>query len=126
MKIAYGNSRMDKRWKNNDISWDDFCKRVSTTQRTTETVDEYRRMKKGEQDGITESVRTEMFSAVLCLRSIWTTVYQMYATQFRCCLITLAASTPRINIHPKSLDSVLSSLSQEIYQKMNIRLSEEW
>ncbi len=52
MKIAYGNSRMDKRWKNNDISWDDFCKRVSTTQRTTETVDEYRRMKKGEQDGI--------------------------------------------------------------------------
>lgn len=52
MKIAYGNSRMDKRWKNNDISWEDFCSRVSTTQRTTETVDEYRRMKKGEQDGI--------------------------------------------------------------------------
>ena len=24
MKIAYGNSRMEKKWKNNDISWDDF------------------------------------------------------------------------------------------------------
>ena len=43
MKIAYGNSRMEKRWKNNEISWDDFCKRVSTTQTTTETVEEYRK-----------------------------------------------------------------------------------
>ena len=44
MKIAYGNSRMEKKWKNNEISWEDFCKRVSTTQTTTETVDEYRKM----------------------------------------------------------------------------------
>ena len=47
MKIAYGNSRMDKKWKNSDISWEDFCSRVKTTQRTTETVEEYRKMKKG-------------------------------------------------------------------------------
>lgn len=40
MKIAYGNSRMEKKWKNNEISWDDFCKRVSATQTTTETVEE--------------------------------------------------------------------------------------
>ena len=46
MKIAYGNSRMEKRWKNNEISWDDFCRRVSTTQTTTETVEEYRKMTK--------------------------------------------------------------------------------
>ncbi|CAC9706243.1 hypothetical protein IE368CO2PC_00130 [Enterococcus faecalis] len=52
MKIAYGNSRMDKRWKNTDISWEDFCSRVKTTQRTTETVEEYRKMKKGGQDSI--------------------------------------------------------------------------
>lgn len=52
MKIAYGNSRMDKRWKNSDISWEDFCSRVKTTQRTTETVEEYRKMKKGGQDSI--------------------------------------------------------------------------
>lgn len=52
MKIAYGNSRMDKKWKNSDISWVDFCSRVKTTQRTTETVEEYRKMKKGGQDSI--------------------------------------------------------------------------
>lgn len=52
MKIAYGNSRMEKKWKNNEISWDDFCKRVSTTQTTTETVDEYRKMSKPQQDSI--------------------------------------------------------------------------
>jgi predicted P-loop ATPase len=43
---------MDKRWKNSDISWEDFCSRVKTTQRTTETVEEYRKMKKGGQDSI--------------------------------------------------------------------------
>lgn len=52
MKIAYGNSRMEKKWKNNDISWDDFCRRVSTTQTTTETVEEYRKMTKPQQDNI--------------------------------------------------------------------------
>lgn len=52
MKIAYGNSRMEKKWKNNEISWDDFCKRVSTTQTTTETVEEYRKMTKPQQDNI--------------------------------------------------------------------------
>lgn len=52
MKIAYGNSRMDKKWKNTDISWEDFCSRVKNTQRTTETVEEYRKMRKGGQDSI--------------------------------------------------------------------------
>lgn len=52
MKISIGNSRMDKRWKNTDISWDDFCSRVKTTQKTTETVEEYRKLKKGQQDDI--------------------------------------------------------------------------
>ena len=52
MKIAVGNSRMDKKWKNRDISWDDLCKKVSTTIRTTETVEEYRKLKKGAQDSI--------------------------------------------------------------------------
>ncbi len=52
MKIAVGNSRMDRKWINRDITWEDFCKKVSTTQRTTETVEEYRRLKKGMQDAI--------------------------------------------------------------------------
>jgi len=52
MKIAVGNSRMDKKWKNREMSWEDFCTKVSVTQRTTETVEEYRRLKKGAQDAI--------------------------------------------------------------------------
>ena len=52
MKIAFGNSRMDKRWKNKEMSWNELCEVVSHTKRTTETVEEYRRMKKGQQDNI--------------------------------------------------------------------------
>ena len=52
MKIAVGNSRMDKKWKNRDISWEDLCQRVSSTIRTTETVEEYRKLKKGAKDNI--------------------------------------------------------------------------
>lgn len=52
MKIAYGNSRMEKKWKNSEISWEDFCARVKTTQRTTETVEEFKKLAKGRQDDI--------------------------------------------------------------------------
>lgn len=52
MKIAVGNSRRTKRWKNRDISWEDFKRIVRTTKRTTETVSEYAKMKKAEQDDI--------------------------------------------------------------------------
>ena len=41
MKIAVGNSRMDKKWKNREISWEDLCEKVRVTLRTTETVEEY-------------------------------------------------------------------------------------
>ena len=41
MRIAVGNSRMDKKWKNKDMSWEDFKAKCSQTIRTTETVSEY-------------------------------------------------------------------------------------
>ena len=41
MKIAVGNSRMDKKWKNQDISWADLCARCGSTIRTTETVEHF-------------------------------------------------------------------------------------
>lgn len=50
MRIAVGNSRMDKKWKNKDMSWDDFRQKCSQTIRTTETVAEYRKMSKPAQD----------------------------------------------------------------------------
>ena len=52
MKVAVGNSRMDKRWKNKDITWTAFKDTVRTTKRTTETVSEFRKMTKARQDSI--------------------------------------------------------------------------
>lgn len=52
MKIAYGDSRKAKIWKNSEVSWEDFCARLSTTQRTTETIEEFLKMKKSDQDSI--------------------------------------------------------------------------
>jgi len=52
MKIAVGNSRMDKKWKNKDITWEDFTARVMTTIRTTETVSEFRKLSRAKQDSI--------------------------------------------------------------------------
>lgn len=52
MKIAYGNSRKDRKWKNSDITFEDFKRRVSRTTYTTETVEEYRAMSKAEQANI--------------------------------------------------------------------------
>ena len=52
MKIAVGNSRMDRKWKNRDITWEDFKNTVRTTKRTTETVSEFRKMNRARQDAI--------------------------------------------------------------------------
>ena len=52
MQIAVANSRMDKVWKNIDISWEEFLGRVSTTRRTVESVEEYKNLSKAKQDGI--------------------------------------------------------------------------
>ncbi len=52
MKLAIGNSRMDKIWRNCEMTWDEFCERVSITIRTPETVAEYRTAKRGQQDRI--------------------------------------------------------------------------
>ena len=52
MKIAVGNSRMEKKWKNLDMSWDEFKDRCSKTVRTAESVAEYKKMKKAQADNI--------------------------------------------------------------------------
>lgn len=52
MKISYGNSRFETKWKNSEISWEDFKRRVSSTIRTTETIEEYRRMTKAQQSNV--------------------------------------------------------------------------
>lgn len=52
MRIAVANSRMAKKWKNKEISWEDFVKKCSATITTTESCSEYRKMTKANQDTI--------------------------------------------------------------------------
>ena len=127
MKIAVGNSRMDKKWKNRDISWEDFCKKVSVTQRTTETVEEYRKLRKGRQDDIKdvggfvgghlkEGRRRNGY--VLC-RSLltldvdygtpdfWSELKMLF--NFRCCVYSTHKHTPE---HPRL--RLIIPLSREV------------
>lgn len=50
--ISTGNSRKDKVWKYKEITIEDFIKRISITTRTSETVEEYRKLPKIQQDEI--------------------------------------------------------------------------
>ena len=130
MKIAVGNSRMDKKWKNRDISWEDFCNKVSTTQRTTETVEEYRKLKKGRQDSIKdvggfvgghlrEGKRKN--GMVLCRSmltldmdygkpEIWGEIEMLH--DFRCCVYSTHKHTPE---HPRL--RLLIPLSRDVSEE---------
>ena len=44
-KVAYGDSRQAKKWRNATITWDELRERLGHPLRTGETVDEYARMK---------------------------------------------------------------------------------
>jgi len=52
MKYATGNSRKSVKWKNGDITMDALKGRLSSTVKTTETVEEYRKMSKAQQADI--------------------------------------------------------------------------
>lgn len=50
--ISTGNSRKDKFWKYKTVTWDEFVKKLSQTTVTSETQEEYRKMKKYQQDDV--------------------------------------------------------------------------
>ncbi|MFP3153402.1 hypothetical protein LQZ18_03040 [Lachnospiraceae bacterium ZAX-1] len=52
LKIAYGDSRLSKRWVNKTTTFDELCERFKLTRRTTETVSEYKKFAKDRRDGI--------------------------------------------------------------------------
>jgi hypothetical protein len=112
MKIAVGNSRMDKKWKNREISWDEFLKRVSQTIRTTETVSEYRKLPKAKQDALKDvggfvgghlkegrrKNGSVLERSILTLDmdyatpDIWNQILML--TDFRCCIYSTHKHTP--------------------------------
>lgn len=132
MKIAFGNSRMDKRWKNKDMSWEELCEIVSHTKRTTETVEEYRKLKKGQQDNIKDvggfvgghlREGRRKNGNVLCrsmltldmdyaTTDIWENIKMLY--DFRCCVYTTHKHTkenPRLRL----LIPLSRNISEEEY-----------
>ena len=130
MKISVGNSRMDKKWKNRDISWEDLCKKVSVTQRTTETVEEYRKLKKGSQDSIKDvggfvgghlREGRRKNGMVLCRSmltldmdygepGIWEKITMLH--DFRCCVYSTHKHTPE-----KPRLRIIIPLSREITEE---------
>ena len=52
LNIAIGKSRLDKKWHNKQMTWEDFLARIRETHRTVETIEEYYTFKKDRQDEI--------------------------------------------------------------------------
>lgn len=52
LKIAVANHRKAKKWTNREISWEALCRKLETTQKTVESIEEFLSMKRGEQDEI--------------------------------------------------------------------------
>lgn len=52
IRLSTGNSRMEKKWNLTEMELSDFRERISTTHRTSETVEQYRKMSKAQQDSI--------------------------------------------------------------------------
>lgn len=52
LRIATGNSRTTKIWKNTTFTWEALVERLSTTSRTPESQGEYKNMTKSQQDKI--------------------------------------------------------------------------
>ena len=52
IRLSTGNSRMEKKWNLVEMELSEFRERISTTPRTSETVEQYRKMNKAQQDSI--------------------------------------------------------------------------
>ena len=50
--VSVGNSRKDKKWNGVEMELEGFRKRIAATIRTSETVEQYRKLSKARQDDI--------------------------------------------------------------------------
>jgi putative DNA primase/helicase len=50
--LAIGSSKTEKKWKNRSQNWSDFLQRLATPTVTQETVNDYKKMPKSQQDAI--------------------------------------------------------------------------
>lgn len=52
LKIATAKNRFETKWTNREVTWEEIVKRLKRTKRTNETLEEYKAMKKDDQDAI--------------------------------------------------------------------------
>ena len=52
LKVSIGNSRMDKKWRATEMELDEFRDRIFQTKVTAETVAEFKKMSKAQQDAM--------------------------------------------------------------------------
>lgn len=50
--VSTGNSRMDKKWNGSEMEYGEFKEKIARTIRTSETVEQYRKLPKAKQDAI--------------------------------------------------------------------------
>jgi putative DNA primase/helicase len=112
ISIATGNSRKEKKWTNKEMPWSEFLVKVKTTQTTSESVEEYRKMSKAEQDdrkdvggfvggklnsGIRKTSNVE-FRSLLTLdmdyaeSDVWDGIVMLY--DYACCIYSTHKHTP--------------------------------
>lgn len=52
LSLSVANSRKSRNWKRVEMTWEDFCSRATSTRRTVETIEEYKKLPKGQRDDI--------------------------------------------------------------------------
>jgi putative DNA primase/helicase len=112
MKIAIGNSRKDRIWRNMELSWAEFLQRVSQTTRTAETVEEYMKLPRAQKDEIkdvggfvgghlkngrrkTENVESRSMLTMdmdYAVPGVWETITMLY--NVACCIYSTHKHTP--------------------------------
>ena len=63
--ISTGNSRMEKKWNGQEMEFSVFLERLSHTVRTSETMEQYRKMSKAKQDSIKDVLWSSIFVTLM-------------------------------------------------------------
>ncbi|PKM70130.1 MAG: hypothetical protein CVU86_07055 [Firmicutes bacterium HGW-Firmicutes-11] len=140
--IALANSRKSTQWKNTEITWKDFIKKLSVTTRTRETVAEFAKMKKLEQDEIKDVggfvcghlkegkrrngyvVKRSMLTldADFARRDFWEELTAL--NDFRCAIYSTHKHTPK-SPRLRLLVPLSRDVSAEEYEAIARKLAEE-
>lgn len=140
LTIATGRNRKETQWKNREMLWSDLTKRLSTTTRTGETFEEYRKSAKSIQDDIkdvggfvggtlkggrrkTEAVvwrQLITLDADFIKGDFWTSVEMMF--DFACLAYSTHSHTPK-NPRVRLVIPLARPITPDEYQAISRRLA---